>query len=31
VERCSCIKDPLEYVRKVEEMAMKKIAFFEYN
>ena len=28
VERCPCIKDPIQYIAKVEEMAQKKVRFF---
>ena len=28
VERCSCIKDPIQYIQNVETMAEKKRAFF---
>ena len=28
VERCPCIKDPIQYIAKVDEMAEKKIRFF---
>ena len=28
VERCSCIKDPIQYIGNVEAMAQKKIGFF---
>lgn len=29
VERCSCIKDPIQYIQNVQNMAEKKIAFFK--
>ena len=29
VERCSCIKDPIQYIREVEKMAEKKVSFFQ--
>ena len=28
VERCPCIKDPIQYIAKTEEMAEKKVRFF---
>ena len=28
VERCPCIKDPIQYIAKVNEMAEKKVSFF---